>query len=454
MSAASIAVTAPDVEQPRGGRPPKAEPFREFLTGLLVANPALTGADLLARAKSEGYAGGKSALYDLAARIRVDRGLPSMREQHAHERAERETVLARPRAERAAERERCAAERCARVQRRADERQRRRAAREERREVRELEVFRPIAADEESTRLRVLGRKWLAERVATHKSSVDDMSRWRAHVGPAFGDLEPDEVDTAKLRAFVEEKLAAGLVPKTVKNCMAMLSSLFSDLVDQGVVTRNPVRAIPKAVKRLYRRAHDPRTTPFIETMDGIRRLRRALPEPVRTMFSVAVLSGLRSGELVALEWRDISADMRLIKVQRRLRLGKLDIPKSDKGRTVPISGALRRILTQWKEASGGTGLVFKPSGAGRFVNMYCDAFRAVWYPALERTGLPRMRFYDATRHTYASQWVMAGHSIEKLSKILGHSSVMVTEIYAHLKPEALTVPDVISFDDGDPEVR
>jgi site-specific recombinase XerD len=60
--------------------------------------------------------------------------------------------------------------------------------------------------------------------------------------------------------------------------------------------------------------------------------------------------------------------------------------------------------------------------------------------------GLPPISFYQATRHTFASQWVMAGHPIERLSKILGHSSVMVTEIYAHLKPESLNMPDVISF--------
>ncbi len=42
---------------------------------------------------------------------------------------------------------------------------------------------------------------------------------------------------------------------------------------------------------------------------------------------------------------------------------------------------------------------------------------------------------YQATRHTFASQWVLAGGSIEKLKEIMGHISVIVTEQYAHLHP-------------------
>lgn len=48
----------------------------------------------------------------------------------------------------------------------------------------------------------------------------------------------------------------------------------------------------------------------------------------------------------------------------------------------------------------------------------------------------PGLGWYEATRHTFASQWVMAGRSIEELKEILGHYSVVVTERYAHLRPD------------------
>jgi site-specific recombinase XerD len=47
----------------------------------------------------------------------------------------------------------------------------------------------------------------------------------------------------------------------------------------------------------------------------------------------------------------------------------------------------------------------------------------------------PGLGWYEATRHTFASQWVMAGRSLEELKEILGHYSVVVTERYAHLRP-------------------
>jgi hypothetical protein len=53
------------------------------------------------------------------------------------------------------------------------------------------------------------------------------------------------------------------------------------------------------------------------------------------------------------------------------------------------------------------------------------------------------LTWYQATRHTFASQWVLAGGSIEKLREAMGHSSVMVTERYAHLRGDVFTAADL-----------
>ncbi len=86
------------------------------------------------------------------------------------------------------------------------------------------------------------------------------------------------------------------------------------------------------------------------------------------------------------------------------------------------------------------------------------DWLRAVLKDHLSRPGFgekaetekeQQKLWYWCTRHTFASQWVMAGGSIEKLKEILGHYSVSVTERYAHLKPELFTAKDLgtISLD-------
>jgi integrase len=54
---------------------------------------------------------------------------------------------------------------------------------------------------------------------------------------------------------------------------------------------------------------------------------------------------------------------------------------------------------------------------------------------ALTELELPEMRWYEGTRHTFASQWVLNGGTLETLREMMGHSSVTVTERYAHLIP-------------------
>ena len=102
---------------------------------------------------------------------------------------------------------------------------------------------------------------WLERREKTHRAAHDDANRWRRHVEPILGHLRPSEVDAARLRAFAEAKLAAGLAPASVRLCVMLLSALFCDLVERGLATSNPVRSLPKSTRRLYRPDHDPRTT-------------------------------------------------------------------------------------------------------------------------------------------------------------------------------------------------
>ena len=67
----------------------------------------------------------------------------------------------------------------------------------------------------------------------------------------------------------------------------------------------------------------------------------------------------------------------------------------------------------------------------------------------LDHLGLarPGLRWNQATRHTFASRWVLSGGSIEKLKEILGHYSVVMTERYAHLRPDLFSAKDLATID-------
>ena len=111
------------------------------------------------------------------------------------------------------------------------------------------------------------------------------------------------------------------------------------------------------------------------------------------------------------------------------------------------ILDALHPILAAWQLETGGKGLVIPPLRSdGEKIDKHTPG--KYLRPVLKELGWKavaeyRDAWYAATRHTFASHWVMAGASIEKLKEVLGHYSVVVTERYAHLKPELFTAEDL-----------
>jgi integrase len=281
---------------------------------------------------------------------------------------------------------------------------------------------------------------FLERRKATHRAAAEDGYRWRKHMAPSFAHLRPDEVDHARIRAFVEAKRRE-ISPGTVRICIALLSSLYGDLLERRLATANPARGLPKSVLRLIKPTHDPRTTPFLERLEDVRRVHLALPKPLHVAYAIGALAGLRTGEVFALRWIHVDLAARRIHVRESVK-GPL---KDKDSRVVPVLDSLHPILAAWHLETGGTGRVIPPMRCdGKKIDKNTpgihlrDALRVLGLPDLE----PKP-WYSATRHTFASQWVMAGGAIEKLKEILGHYSVVVTERYAHLKPEHFTARDL-----------
>jgi integrase len=294
-----------------------------------------------------------------------------------------------------------------------------------------------------------LGDGWLARRKLTHRSYRNDRNRWRRDLKPFFGGSKPHEVDAALIRQFIERKLAEGLSSTTVGHLVRELSTFFADVVEMGYVQTNPVAGLPRSTRRLYRNAKDPRTTPFLEKLEDVRRVFLALPTPYRVAFAVGALAGLRTGEVLGLVWRDVDLANRRIYVRQQVHEGRLGPLKDDESRVVLILKPLAPILGEYKLATGGEGLLFPPRYPKRGGRLDTPpAFtrpHTLWRhlaKALEACQLPALTWYQATRHTFASQFVLGGGSIEKLSKLMGHASVTTTERYAHLRTDLFREQD------------
>jgi integrase len=279
-----------------------------------------------------------------------------------------------------------------------------------------------------------------------------DRNRWEKHLAPFLKHRRIDQVDVGMLHRFVAElrhpkgEGANPLSNSSVGNILNLLSSFYRWAWRTHGYKKNPVREFTTGMTRKEKKSihsnWNPVDTPFIKDKETVAKLFAALPAPVDLAYGLCALAGLRPGEALALEWSDVDLDEKVIKVRRQVRHGVVSVPKSQRGRDVPIVPSLLRVL---KERAKRSGVVVDPLlvRTTREENKYLDL--RIVYGALRQAfaelGLEPMTFYEAGRHSFASLWVLSGLDVYRLSKILGHSSVLVTERYAHLVKR---VPDEV----------
>ena len=154
----------------------------------------------------------------------------------------------------------------------------------------------------------------------------------------------------------------------------------------------------------------------------------------IQALVAVLVGTGLRLDEALHLRWDDIDLDHRLITVHR----GSKGTTKSGKVRRVPIFDSVLAVLNAMKLTRGKNVLLWPGGKPGKPVSQ--PAVRAPFKRATEFAGLPpTMRVHDL-RHSFASLFLIDGGDIFKLSRILGHSSVSITEGNLLRAPQARSV--------------
>jgi integrase len=277
--------------------------------------------------------------------------------------------------------------------------------------------------------LKAAAEDWLESLKANgSRSHTAYTNSMRIYIWPALENVPVAKLTKAQVMTLRDD-LARHKSAATVNGAITCLSSAFSDFVDRGWVPVNPVRG----VKRV--RAGESVYT-WISSREDITKLLVECPRGIRELAAWALGTGLRISELTSLRWADIDLERRLIAVHR----GRQGTTKSGKVRHVPILNALLSLMREMALQRDGAELVFpgEPDKDGSRRPRSLVGVRVPFKQAAKRAGLSTaLRFHDL-RHTFASHWVLDGGDIFRLSKILGHSSVVITQkTYAHLAPEA-----------------
>ncbi len=255
------------------------------------------------------------------------------------------------------------------------------------------------------------------------RSAAGYQTRLELYILPRLGNVALTDLAQPHVMAMRDE-LAVRYAPATVNGILICLSSAFTYFGKRQWVGKNPCQGVEPI--------EDPVTSyNWIRTTEEMTRLLAACADDLRDMVATALATGLRLDEMLHLQWADVDLKKRLITVHR----GRQGTVKSGKVRHVPILDSLLPTLQARALRRGGAVLVF-PGRKGAVRTK--QGVGTIYKLALKRAGLDESLRWHDLRHSMASHWMASGGCIFRLSKILGHSSVRITEQrYAHLAPEA-----------------
>ena len=212
-----------------------------------------------------------------------------------------------------------------------------------------------------------------------------------------------------------------------------MLSAVLRTAEKWGHLQENPARGVDLPKLKTVR-------PKWALTVQQATELLKRLPPLGRAMVGLALLSGLRRGELFALRWRDIDEEARVLKVREAVYDGAFDVPKTDAGRRqVPLSEAALRFIGEWKGHAGKTeaeSLVFS-TRTGKAISPNNVLRRAI-FPACEALGLPHATWLTF-RRTYSSWCHDKGVPSKVIAQLIGHANVDTTlNVYTQVLEGAL----------------
>lgn len=270
----------------------------------------------------------------------------------------------------------------------------------------------------------------------------------RKNIVPALGaqlltKLRPVHISDAYSSALKngrQDGRAGGLAPRTVGHMHRVLKQALSQALKWELLVRNPADAVdPPKVEWKPVSTYD-----LAETAKILAALRG---KPIFMPALLAVMCGLRRGEICALRWRHIDLDGAQLSVVESVEQTKSGLrfksPKSGKGRKVALPQTVvdelrshrarlaQELLKLGKRLSDGDFVVSHPDGA----MVPPIHVSQQWGFAIAKTGLAKLRFHDL-RHAHATHLLAMGVHPKVASERLGHSRVGITlDLYSHVIP-------------------
>lgn len=293
---------------------------------------------------------------------------------------------------------------------------------------------------------------WLQEKQdGTKKVRPSTWTRYqdfvRLHIKPVVGNVALAHLTPAHVRSVYRAARKAGLTETTVHHLATVLHGALSFAMKEGLVARNVTELVDRpAIER-----KEMQTLSAAEVQQLLDYLHEQ-QHRLEALFILALWTGLRQGEALALRWRDIELDTGILHVNASLRYHHrqfdFQLPKNKKKRDIKLAPEVIAALHQHKGRQADERVQLGQHWQGEekreddlvFTNHYggpMDASNLLkyhFYPTLKKAGVKRVRWHDL-RHSYATLQLEANTNPKLVSTILGHSTTAITlDIYSHVR--------------------
>ena len=260
------------------------------------------------------------------------------------------------------------------------------------------------------------------------RTAVEYRHAVTTYLAPAFARVPLGQLTPQRVQALYRELSDGGLSPKTIVNVHCVLhkaldqalrwrlvSANVADLVDPPRVPRHEMQALSAAHAR--------------------RVLAMASGSRWEALWCLALSTGLRQGELLALRWPQVDLDRSTLAVVGTLEQGTDTVaePKTQRSRRqVQLGAATAEALRRHRQSSSSISFVFHRED-GRPLS--ASIVSKEWTRLRAQAGVPAVRFHDL-RHTAATLMLSGGVHPKVASEMLGHSTVAITlDLYSHVTP-------------------
>lgn len=284
---------------------------------------------------------------------------------------------------------------------------------------------------------------WLdKKRHMVKASTYKDYQKMVAHqISPRFADTRLDKINTLMIRDWL---LEIGVSQKRASNLVSPIRMALDDAVEEGLIERNPLNGWRMKIPR---RTPPAKPDPFSSEEQAaiLDVVGRRFDSQIRNLIQFWLWTGLRTSELIALEWSDIDWHKGEVSVSKAITQGS-DEAEGTKTRAGTrmvklLQPAVEALQAQKSHTFMKDSRIWEnprtnaPWAGDQAIR------RTVWTPALKMAGI-RYRPPYQCRHTYGSMMLSAGEPVAWVSRQMGHSSVAFTlQTYATWVPDSM--PDV-----------